>query len=96
LLQGLQVAQSSLSNNARCVNVVFTPIVLIIRQKRQIVTTETTDQNVTQGVQGTANVEISSPEAALLNATSFTDIISSGVSQLNNSNLQLSNIETAS
>uniref|UniRef100_A0A5K4F7P3 SEA domain-containing protein n=1 Tax=Schistosoma mansoni TaxID=6183 RepID=A0A5K4F7P3_SCHMA len=93
LLQGLKLGQPSFSQNAKCINVLFTPVDLISRQKRQIQTTQSLDQNITQGVQGTANVEISSPEAAVLNSSSVTEIIGSGISQLNTSfGVQLSNL----
>lgn len=94
LLQGLKLGKPSFSENAKCVNVLFIPVDLVIRQKRQINTNESLGQNKTQGVQGTADLQIASPEAAVLNSTSVTQIISSGISQLNTSfGVQLSNLE---
>ncbi|VDP27033.1 unnamed protein product [Schistosoma margrebowiei] len=97
LLQGLKLGKPSFSENAKCVNVLFIPVDLVIRQKRQINTNGSLGQNTTQGVQGTADVQIASPEAAVLNSTSVTQIISSGISQLNTSfGVQLSNLEISS
>ncbi|CAH8579476.1 unnamed protein product [Schistosoma intercalatum] len=94
LLQGLKLGKPSFSENAKCVNVLFIPVDLVIRQKRQINTNVSLGQNTTQGVQGTADLQIASPEAAVLNSTSVTQIISSGISQLNTSfGVQLSNLE---
>ncbi|RTG81025.1 uncharacterized protein DC041_0005529 [Schistosoma bovis] len=94
LLQGLKLGKPSFSENAKCVNVLFIPVDLVIRQKRQINTNGSLGQNTTQGVQGTADLQIASPEAAVLNSTSVTQIISSGISQLNTSfGVQLSNLE---
>ncbi|VDO72176.1 unnamed protein product [Schistosoma mattheei] len=94
LLQGLKLGKPSLSENAKCINVLFIPVDLVNRQKRQINTNGSLDQNTTQGVQGTADLQIASPEAAVLNSTSVTQIINSGISQLNTSfGVQLSNLE---
>ncbi|XP_018646252.1 hypothetical protein Smp_172940 [Schistosoma mansoni] len=95
LMNSLKVENPSLSTDAKCTNVTFTSVELSKRQKRQANTI--VDQNTQQGIQGTANIEIPSPQAKDLTAETFTTIINSGIKKSDKqTGLKLSNIETKS
>uniref|UniRef100_A0A5K4F843 Glycoprotein n=1 Tax=Schistosoma mansoni TaxID=6183 RepID=A0A5K4F843_SCHMA len=92
-MNSLKVENPSLSTDAKCTNVTFTSVELSKRQKRQANTV--VDQNTQQGIQGTANIEIPSPQAKDLTAETFTTIINSGIKKSDKqTGLKLSNIET--
>lgn len=91
----MKLGNPSLSNDAKCTNVTFTPVESSNRLKRQV--DATLDQNREQGIQGTANIEIPTPQAKELTTEAFTNIINSGNEKSDNkTGLKLSNVETKS
>ncbi|CAH8618152.1 unnamed protein product [Schistosoma haematobium] len=93
ILSSLKLGNPSLSNDAKCTNVTFTPVESSNRLKRQV--NATLDQNTKQGIQGTANIEIPTPQAKELTTEAFTNIINSGIEKSDKkTGLKLSNVET--
>ncbi|CAH8598294.1 unnamed protein product [Schistosoma bovis] len=93
ILSSLKLGNPSLSNDAKCTNVTFTPVESSNRLKRQV--DATINQNREQGIQGTANIEIPTPQGKELTTEAFTNIINSGNEKSDNkTGLKLSNVET--
>ncbi|VDO89682.1 unnamed protein product [Schistosoma margrebowiei] len=93
ILSSLKLGNPSLSDDAKCTNVTFTPVESSNRLKREV--NATLDQNREQGIQGTANIEIPTPQAKELTTEAFTNIINSGIEKSDNkTGLKLSNVET--
>ncbi|CAH8573403.1 unnamed protein product [Schistosoma mattheei] len=93
ILSSLKLGNPSLSNDAKCTNVTFTPVESSNRLKRQV--DATLNQNREQGIQGTANIEIPTPQAKELTTEAFTNIINSGNEKSDNkAGLKLSNVKT--
>ena len=84
-----------ITKDAKCQNVVFTPIIIFYYQKRQVDTTGNSSGNSTQGVQASSDIQLVSPNATELNETEFNNILVTGYNQANSSSeLQLFNVET--
>ncbi|CAH8536059.1 unnamed protein product [Schistosoma turkestanicum] len=95
IIEGIELGNQSLSTGVICNNVIFTPVTLSSRRRRETNTLDGVDLKTKQGVQGIANVTIPSPQAVELSVQSLTNIISSGISRSKKSSgVKLRNLET--
>nr|CAH8861192.1 unnamed protein product [Trichobilharzia regenti] len=92
----LSNANPLIFQGARCAKVIFIRVPLFIRVKRQISSSTNNNSSSTDfGVQGSTTVELQTVSASQMSQTQFSELLTQGYSQLNNTvGIQLNNIET--
>ncbi|CAH8557745.1 unnamed protein product [Schistosoma turkestanicum] len=94
IISSLLNANTPIFQGARCTTVIFIRVTIIIRGKRQIVSA-VTNSTSTDGVQGSANVELQTLTGSQLSQEHFTELLTTGYNQINKtSGALLNNLES--
>ncbi|CAI2731507.1 unnamed protein product [Schistosoma spindalis] len=94
IISSLLTANTPIFQGAKCTTVIFIRITIVIRGKRQIVNSVTNNTS-TDGVQGSATIELQTLSGSQLSQEHFTQLLNDGHNQLNKtSNAFLNNLES--
>ncbi|CAH8579410.1 unnamed protein product [Schistosoma intercalatum] len=95
IISSLLTANTPIFQGAKCTTVIFIRITIVIRGKRQVVNGVTNNNTSTDGVQGSATIELQTLPGSQLSQEQFTQLLNDGHNQFNKtSSVFLNNLES--
>ncbi|VDO61688.1 unnamed protein product [Schistosoma margrebowiei] len=95
IISSLLTANTPIFQGAKCTTVIFIRVTIVIRGKRQVINGVTNNNTSTDGVQGSATIELQTLSGSQLSQEHFTQLLNDGNNQLDKtSSVFLNNLES--